>query len=114
MEDLDYATKSRVSQQNIKKLRRISLRRLWPIVFFVLTAMMTFLMEVLIGRQVVPRRDWVALTMLLGMGLTGISVLRWTLSACPNCRNLFFVKSYWSNPFSRRCLHCGLLLRHGL
>lgn len=113
MEDPDYTTKGRVTQQTIKELRRISLRRLWPCVFVVLTATMMVLTEIAVDRQVVPKRDWVTLTMLLGMGLTCISGLRWTLSVCPGCGNLFFVKSYWSNPFSRKCLHCGLPLRHG-
>jgi hypothetical protein len=55
------------------------------------------------------------------LGLTGppIPVLAWfvffgvTMAmtgffGCPRCESPFFFTWYWSNPFARQCLHCGL------
>jgi hypothetical protein len=27
---------------------------------------------------------------------------------CPHCKNLFFLRENWGNPFARQCVHCGL------
>ena len=34
----------------------------------------------------------------------------YSLSTCPRCHKLCFVKFFYSNPFSSRCLHCSLRL----
>ena len=34
-----------------------------------------------------------------------------TLADCPRCHKSAFVKGFWQNSFSSRCLHCGLPLK---
>ncbi|MGE4606047.1 MAG: hypothetical protein AAEJ52_04830 [Myxococcota bacterium] len=29
-------------------------------------------------------------------------------SRCPRCKNLFYYTTFWGNPFSTKCRHCGL------
>jgi hypothetical protein len=45
------------------------------------------------------------------MALFGIAGVRLGYFRCPSCHELPFMKAMWNNPFSRRCLHCGLELR---
>jgi hypothetical protein len=45
------------------------------------------------------------------MGLFVIAGARLGFFRCPSCEKLAFQTSFWHNPFSRRCLHCGLQLR---
>jgi len=45
------------------------------------------------------------------MALFGIAGARVGYFRCPSCRELAFMSAIWKNPFSRRCLHCGLQLR---
>jgi hypothetical protein len=45
------------------------------------------------------------------MALFGIAGVRLGYFRCPSCHELAFMKAMWNNPFSRRCLHCGLELR---
>jgi hypothetical protein len=44
-----------------------------------------------------------------GVLLLGYS-LRLAFTDCPRCHN-FYHWSWWSNPWTQRCLHCGLRLR---
>jgi hypothetical protein len=37
----------------------------------------------------------------------GISV---AVKRCPECQHQFFVKTFFLNPFRRKCVHCGLAL----
>ncbi len=48
---------------------------------------------------------------LLWMTLFLLTGLRIGFFHCPACQKLAFQKRFWQNPFSRKCLHCGLRLR---
>ena len=45
------------------------------------------------------------------LALFAIAGCRLGCFRCPSCCELAFMKAMWNNPFSRRCLHCGLELR---
>jgi hypothetical protein len=47
----------------------------------------------------------VAVAIYLGLFVGALAVFGF--SSCPRCHNLFFVAGL-SNPFSSRCMHCGL------
>jgi hypothetical protein len=32
------------------------------------------------------------------------------LTRCPRCKAALFIGAFWVNPYSRRCVHCGLRL----
>lgn len=43
--------------------------------------------------------------------LVGIAIVTLIVPStmhCPRCGNTFFFTWWWSNPFARRCVHCGL------
>ena len=48
---------------------------------------------------------------LFWMALFAVAAARLGSFRCPSCRELAFLRLNWSNPFSRKCLHCGLRLR---
>lgn len=35
-----------------------------------------------------------------------------SVKRCPDCHQQFFVKKLFLNPFSGKCAHCGLALKH--
>ncbi|MGB4247326.1 MAG: hypothetical protein WBJ75_06355 [Pseudohongiellaceae bacterium] len=35
-----------------------------------------------------------------------------SIKRCPECHEQFFVKKLFLNPFSGKCVHCGLALKH--
>lgn len=35
-----------------------------------------------------------------------------SIKRCPDCHEQFFVKKLFLNPFSRKCAHCGVALKH--
>jgi hypothetical protein len=47
-----------------------------------------------------------------GVLLLGYS-LRLAFTDCPRC-HAFYHWSWWANPWTQRCLHCGLALKAGL
>jgi hypothetical protein len=56
--------------------------------------------------------DWEApfiVVMLLYGGLLLVFSLRLALTDCPRC-DRFYHLSWWANPFTQRCLNCGLRL----
>ncbi len=44
------------------------------------------------------------------LGSIAVAQLRRILWPCPKCKRAFHVTGFYGNPFSRRCLHCGLRL----
>jgi hypothetical protein len=42
------------------------------------------------------------------MAAVAFSYLRYVWWRCPKCHERFFYKGLFSNPITRRCLHCGL------
>lgn len=52
------------------------------------------------------RRDITAF-MLLYMALYALFAVNLVVRRCPRCRQQFFVRSLFLNPFTRKCLHCG-------
>lgn len=51
----------------------------------------------------------VIVAMLLYGGLLTVYSLRLALTDCPRCDG-FYHLNWWANPFTRRCLNCGLRL----
>lgn len=52
------------------------------------------------------RRD-ITPFMLLYMALYALFAVNLVVRRCPKCRQQFFVRSLFLNPFTRKCLHCG-------
>jgi hypothetical protein len=82
------------------QLIRVRQRRmgylLWGLVPFVLAA--AYLTEVIL----------IAAAVVYGTLLLAYS-LRLAFTECPRCEN-FYHWNWWANPWTRRCLHCGLRL----
>ncbi len=51
---------------------------------------------------------WVALAW---MALCAVTIIRASLSRCPRCGKHYHYKRPTSNPWTRKCLHCGLRLK---
>lgn len=47
---------------------------------------------------------------LVALSWVVMAAVLWVLSVCPRCKNMFFVSGLRGNPFSRRCMNCGLPL----
>jgi hypothetical protein len=43
--------------------------------------------------------------------VTGLLFISLAFSKCPRCKKFFFSTWFWSNPFTNKCLHCGLRLK---
>lgn len=52
---------------------------------------------------------WLMLGYMLLYAVFGINA---SVKRCPRCREQFFVKKYFLNPFRRSCAHCGLDFDH--
>jgi len=46
-------------------------------------------------------------TILIAVAAGGAWMLR-AVFVCPRCRKFFFLRRFWANTFSSRCLHCSL------
>jgi len=44
------------------------------------------------------------------MALLLILAIRYALTPCLRCNNLYFIREFRANPFAGRCVHCGLPL----
>ena len=56
--------------------------------------------------------DVVAIVVALAwMGAAAVNHARLMRLPCPRCAGRFHVGSRWHNPWTRRCLHCGLHVR---
>ena len=83
-------------------LRRIRIRR-----YVALGLLVAFLPFVLALSSIVRSGTAMNVAVAIYLGLFVVALVMFGFSSCPRCHNLFFVSGL-SNPFSSRCMHCGL------
>lgn len=93
-----------MSTSNIdQSLRRIRIRRY--VTFGLWAAYLPFIAAL---SSVVRSGKALTVVALIYLCLFMAATIVYGFSRCPRCRKLFFVSWRLSNPFSSRCLHCGL------
>ena len=45
--------------------------------------------------------------MLFYMAVYAVFSINMVVRPCPRCRQQFFVRNFFLNPFTRKCMHCG-------
>ena len=96
----------RYSVEDPHTAARDELRRRWQLFWFVFAAYLPLgVVVVMLGLfdLVYFAASWMALFLIVGSRLA--------MFRCPSCQNRAFQRPRWRNPFSRKCLHCGLHLR---
>jgi hypothetical protein len=89
-----------VGLEKIKRRRRV----VW-LVFF---GYLPFMMLVAAAK---PAERFVISAALAYMVFFAVVIARLGLSKCPRCGKHFHYTWFWHNPWTSRCLHCGLKLR---
>ena len=85
-----------------QSLRRIRIRR-----YVALGLLIAFLPFVAALASFVHSGAAMDVAVAIYFGLFVAALVALGFSSCPRCHNLFFVAGL-SNPFSSRCMHCGL------
>ena len=86
-----------------------NLRRKWKI--FIAASIVGFILSVLILLYLeTTGMSGGTLVLIFFILMLPATILGWMVGLwkCPRCNKLFFMKWYWSNIFSNKCLHCGL------
>lgn len=85
-----------------QSLRRIRIRRY--VAFGLLVGFLPFFMA---ASYLLHWDTAMSAVVFIYFGIFAIAIVAFGFSQCPRCHNFFFF-SWWSNPFSSRCMHCGL------
>lgn len=62
-------------------------------------------------RSVIHHRNPMFIAAISWMVLFAVASFRVTTVRCPRCASRFHAAFLWQNPWTRRCLHCGLHVR---
>lgn len=87
-------------QQALRKIGRARSRLM--VCFYTLPLYAIALIFLLNGR-----RD-ITVFMFVYMALYAVFAIDMVVKQCPECSKQFFVKSYFLNFFTRKCVHCGV------
>lgn len=94
------------SQQLKEKLRRIERARSRLMVCFY-----TLPLYILVLLMLLNERRSVTTLMFVYMAVYAFFAVDMVIRTCPRCGKQFFVKGFFLNFFTRRCVHCGLSCR---
>lgn len=86
------------------KIRKQRLRLIiFGLLFFLLGAFVTV---------VSPNEEIGAVINFLALGYLFYKTFRLSMTQCPRCNEIYTYKIPWGNPFTSKCLHCGLSTRN--
>jgi len=96
------------NNQNDNRSRRLlAIRRSRNNLF---VCFLTFPVYVLAVTQVLQAGNDTSVIMFAYMALYAWFGVRVVVQRCPDCHQQYFVKSFFLNPFTSKCAHCGLPL----
>jgi len=102
-EEQETAKEQAEQQQQLQQLRRIDRSRSRLIVCFYTLPLYVIALILLLneGRSVTA-------FMFVYMAVYAIFAVDMVVRVCPRCGEQFFVKAFFLNFFTRKCVHCGL------